>query len=52
MLWADPASDVFVVFLTNRSLEPRMRNSIAAMRELRHELSERALEIVKHRGDW
>jgi CubicO group peptidase (beta-lactamase class C family) len=40
MLWVDPARDLFLVFLTNRSLAPRMRHSIAALRSLRGELSD------------
>lgn len=50
MLWVDPTADLFVVFLTNRSLEPRVRNSIRVLRELRHELSEEVLTIAKRRG--
>ena len=40
MLWVDPTRDLFLVFLTNRSLEPRARHSIAALRTLRAELSD------------
>jgi CubicO group peptidase (beta-lactamase class C family) len=47
MLWVDPTADLFVVFLTNRSLEPRVRNSIRVLRELRNELSEEVLTIAR-----
>ncbi len=40
MLWIDPHRDLFLVFLTNRSFEPRARHSIRALRELRGRLSE------------
>lgn len=51
MLWIDPTADLFVIFLTNRSLEPRVRNSIAALRELRGRLSDEVLLITKRAGD-
>ncbi len=50
MLWVDPTADLFVVFLTNRSLDPRVRNSIRVLRELRNELSEEVLTIARRRG--
>jgi len=50
MLWVDPTADLFVVFLTNRSLEPRVRNSIRVLRELRNELSEEVLTITRRRS--
>jgi CubicO group peptidase (beta-lactamase class C family) len=42
-LWLDPARDLFVVFLTNRSLEPRRRQSIVEMREVRARVSDAAI---------
>jgi len=42
-LWIDPARDLFVVFLTNRSLEPRRRESIVEMREVRARVSDAAI---------
>lgn len=50
MLWIDPTADLFVIFLTNRSLEPRVRNSIGALRELRGRLSDEVLLISKRSG--
>ena len=43
LLWVDPARDLFVVFLTNRSLEPRRRQSIVEMREVRARVSDAAI---------
>ncbi len=43
MLWIDPARDLFVVFLTNRSLEPRIRRSLTALRDIRSSLSDLVL---------
>ncbi len=42
-LWIDPARDLFVVFLTNRSLDPRRRQSIVEMREVRSRVSDAAI---------
>jgi len=42
-LWLDPARDLFVVFLTNRSLDPRRRQSIVEMREVRARVSDAAI---------
>ena len=39
MVWIDPGRDLFMVFLTNRSLDPRVRRSLNAMRDIRSELS-------------
>jgi len=43
MLWIDPVRDLFVVFLTNRSLEPRVRRSLTALRDIRTSLSDLVL---------
>ncbi|MGH7561644.1 MAG: serine hydrolase domain-containing protein [Gemmatimonadales bacterium] len=42
LLWIDPDRDLFLIFLTNRSLDPRRRNSITALRDLRAEVSDLA----------
>lgn len=41
LLWFDPEADLFVVFLTNRSLVP-IRRSLAAIRDVRREVSDAA----------
>ncbi len=46
MLWIDPARDLFLVLLTNRSLDSRVRRSLTAMREVRTEVSDRALRAA------
>jgi CubicO group peptidase (beta-lactamase class C family) len=43
MLWIDPVRDLFVVFLTNRSLEPKVRRSLTALRDIRSSLSDLVL---------
>ena len=43
MLWIDPVRDLFVVFLTNRSLEPKVRRSLTAIRDIRTSLSDLVL---------
>jgi CubicO group peptidase (beta-lactamase class C family) len=40
MIWINPDRDLFLVFLTNRSLDPRARRSIKALRALRGRLSD------------
>lgn len=45
-LWIDPARDLFVVFLTNRSFDPRARNSLLAIRDVRARVSDAAASLV------
>jgi CubicO group peptidase (beta-lactamase class C family) len=45
-LWFDPASDLFLVLLTNRSYLPRARNSLIAIRDVRHQVSDAARSSV------
>jgi CubicO group peptidase (beta-lactamase class C family) len=40
LMWIDPAHDLFLVFLSNRSLAPRHRNSLTAMRTVRAQISD------------
>jgi CubicO group peptidase (beta-lactamase class C family) len=47
MLWVDPTRDLFLVFLTNRSLEPRVRHSITALRTLRAALSDLVIRTAR-----
>lgn len=45
-LWIDPTHDVFLVFLTNRSFDPRARRSIEALRDVRAELSDAVVRMM------
>lgn len=45
-LWVDPVSDLFLVLLTNRSYEPRARNSLVVIRDVRHQVSDAARTSV------
>jgi CubicO group peptidase (beta-lactamase class C family) len=47
-LWIDPASDLFLVFLTNRTFDPRVRDSMHRLRSVRVELSDAAIRLVPH----
>lgn len=47
MLWVDPGRDLFLVFLTNRSLEPRARRSIMALHALRTSLSDLVIRLAQ-----
>jgi len=40
LLWIDPELDLFLVFLSNRSLAPRHRSSLTAMRTVRAHVSD------------
>jgi CubicO group peptidase (beta-lactamase class C family) len=46
MLWIDPARDLFLVFLTNRSYGPRIGHSIRALRQLRGVVSDAVVDAV------
>lgn len=45
-MWIDPEADLFVVLLTNRSYDPRARNSLVAIRDVRHAVSNAARTSV------
>jgi CubicO group peptidase (beta-lactamase class C family) len=45
-LWIDPAHDLFLVFLTNGTFDPRTRNSHHALRSVRTSLSDAAIRLV------
>lgn len=45
-LWVDPANDLFLVFLTNRSFDPRRRESIKELRLVRSALSNAVARLV------
>jgi CubicO group peptidase (beta-lactamase class C family) len=45
-IWIDPARDLFLVFLTNRTFDSRQRNSQHALRRVRASLSDAAIRLV------
>ncbi len=45
-VWIDPAHDLFLVFLTNRTFDPRGRNPHHALRTVRTSLSDAAIRLV------
>jgi len=45
-LWIDPAHDLFLVFLTNGTFDPKTRNSHHALRTVRTSLSDAAIRLV------
>lgn len=45
-LWIDPQNDLFLVLLTNRSYDPRARQSLMAIRDVRHHVSDAARSAV------
>jgi CubicO group peptidase (beta-lactamase class C family) len=47
-LWIDPTNDLFLVFLTNRTFDPKVRDSGHGLRAIRTELSDAAIRLVPH----
>ena len=47
-LWIDPTRDLFLVFLTNRTFNPKVRHSLDQLRGVRAELSDAAIRLVPH----
>jgi len=47
MLWVDPGRDLFLVFLTNRSLAPKAPRSITALHSLRTSLSDLVIRLAQ-----
>jgi CubicO group peptidase (beta-lactamase class C family) len=47
-LWIDPTRDLFLVFLTNRTFDPKVRDSLHRLRDVRADLSDAAIRLVPH----
>jgi CubicO group peptidase (beta-lactamase class C family) len=47
-IWVDPTNDLLLVFLTNRTFDPRVSNSAHSLRSIRTELSDAAIRLVPH----
>jgi CubicO group peptidase (beta-lactamase class C family) len=47
-LLIDPTRDLFLVFLTNRTFDPKVRDSMHGLRDVRVELSDAAIRLVPH----
>jgi CubicO group peptidase (beta-lactamase class C family) len=47
-LWVDPARDLFLVFLTNRVFDPRIRESVKELKVVRAALSDATVRLVPH----
>ncbi|MEP6574131.1 MAG: serine hydrolase, partial [Gemmatimonadota bacterium] len=45
-LWIDPARDLFLVFLTNRSFSPRVGHSIRELRAVRSRLADATVNAL------
>ncbi len=48
-IWIDPARDMFLIFLTNRSFDPRHAGSLAGIRGVRSRLSDAVARMVPER---
>jgi CubicO group peptidase (beta-lactamase class C family) len=47
-LWIDPARDLFLVFLTNRAFDPKVRESIKELKVVRAAVSDATVRLVPH----
>jgi CubicO group peptidase (beta-lactamase class C family) len=47
-LWIDPTHDLFLVFLTNRTFDPKSRDSLKEMKGVRTAVSDAAISLVPH----
>jgi CubicO group peptidase (beta-lactamase class C family) len=47
-IWVDPTRDLFLVFMTNRTFDPRARDAVHRLRSIRTELSDAAIRLVPH----
>jgi CubicO group peptidase (beta-lactamase class C family) len=47
-LWVDPVRDLFMVFLTNRVFDPRVRESGKELKFVRANLSDAVVRLVPH----
>ena len=47
-LWVDPVRDLFMVFLTNRVFDPRIRESAKELKFVRANLSDAVVRMVPH----
>ena len=45
-LWIDPTHDVFLVFLTNRAFDPKIRDSLKELKLVRTAVSDAAIRLV------
>jgi len=49
-MWIDPARDVYVIFLTNRAYEPRVKETFQALRRIRSALADAVVAAVPMEG--
>ena len=49
-MWIDPARNVYVIFLTNRAYEPRVKETLQALRRVRTTLADAVVAAVPMEG--
>ena len=47
-IWIDPTHDLFLVFLTNRAFDPKIRDSMKELKLVRTAVSDAAIRLVPH----
>jgi CubicO group peptidase (beta-lactamase class C family) len=47
-LWIDPSRDLFLVFLTNRTFDPKAQDSMHGLKAVRASLSDATVRLVPH----
>ncbi len=48
LLWIDPTRDLFLIFLTNRTFDPRVAESAKELKTVRAAVSDAAVRLVPH----
>jgi CubicO group peptidase (beta-lactamase class C family) len=48
LLWVDPPRDLFLVFLTNRSFDPKVDESVKELKTIRAAVSDATVRLVPH----
>lgn len=48
LLWVDPPRDLFLVFLTNRTFDPKVPESVKELKAVRAAVSDAAVRLVPH----
>ena len=46
-VWIDPTNNLFLVFLTNRTFDPKARDSLKGLKAIRTSLSDAAIRLVR-----
>lgn len=48
LIWVDPSNDLFLIFLTNRTLDPKVRESVKELKTVRAAVSDATVRLVPY----